>query len=278
MESAAALHRTDLKDVFAANRAAGKIVLSAAARGGVTRRGTVYEHGPLRVRFPNVYDGTLEAVFVNTAGGVAGGDRHDLAMAAGEGAALTVTTAAAEKVYRSLGPDSEIAVKLSAAAGSRLCWLPQETILFDRARLARRIDVDLDRDASLLMAEAVVFGRSAMGERVEEGAFTDCWRVRRGGRLVFAETVRLGGAIAGRLAEPAVAGGAAAIATVLAVPGDEAAVTSVRAQTFCGEVGVSAWNGLAVARLCAKDGASLRRDLCAVIGAFGGTLPRSWLN
>ena len=71
MESAAALHRTDLKDVFAANRAAGKIVLSAAARGGVTRRGTVYEHGPLRVRFPNVYDGTLEAVFVNTAGGVA---------------------------------------------------------------------------------------------------------------------------------------------------------------------------------------------------------------
>ena len=252
--------------------------MSAGRQGGVTRRGKVYEHGPLRVRFPNVYDGTLEAVFVNTAGGVAGGDRHDLDMAAGEGASLTVTTAAAEKVYRSLGPDSEIAVKLSAAATSRLCWLPQETILFDRARLARRIDVDLDPDASLLMAEAVVFGRSAMGERVEEGAFTDCWRVRRGGRLVFAETVRLGGAIAGRLAEPAVAGGAAAVATVLAVPGDEAAVASVRAQTFCGEVGVSAWNGLAVARLCAKDGASLRRDLCAVIGAFGGTLPRSWLK
>jgi urease accessory protein len=278
VESAAALRRTELKEVFAANRAAGRIALSAVARDGVTRRDKVYEHGPLRVRFPNAYDGALEAVFVNTAGGVAGGDRHDLDMAAGEGASLTVTTAAAEKVYRSLGPDSEIAVRLSAAAKSRLLWLPQETILFDLARLARRIDVDLDADASLLMAEAVVFGRSAMGERVEQGAFSDCWRVRRGGRLVFAETVRLGGAIARQLAEPAVAGGGAAVATVLAVPGDEAAVARIREQTFCGEVGVSAWNGLAVARLCAKDGANLRRDLCAVIVAFGGTLPRSWLN
>src|SRR5262245_38855153 len=145
-------------------------------------------------------------------------------MAAGEGAALTVTTAAAEKVYRSLGPDADIAVKLSAAAKSKLCWLPQETILFDRARLVRRIDIDLDETSSFLMAEALIFGRSAMGERVEDGAFTDCWRVRRGGRLLFAETVRLDGAIARRLAEPAVAGGGAAIATVLAVPGEEAAV------------------------------------------------------
>jgi urease accessory protein len=96
--------------------------------------------------------------------------------------------------------------------------------------------------------------------------------------LIFAETVRLDGAIAKRLDEAAVAGGGVAIATVLAVPGDDAAVERVRAQTFCGEVGVSAWNGLAVARLCAKDGASLRRDLAAVAGAFGGTLPRLWLN
>jgi urease accessory protein len=230
------------------------------------------------VRFPNVSGDALEAMVVNTAGGIAGGDRHDLEMAAGEGASLTVTTAAAEKVYRALEPDAEISVKLSAAANARLCWLPQETILFDRARLARRIEVELDDSATLLMAEAVVFGRTAMGERMDEGFFTDCWRVRRGGRLIFAETVRLDGAIAKRLDEAAVAGGGVAIATVLAVPGDDAAVERVRAQTFCGEVGVSAWNGLAVARLCAKDGASLRRDLAAVAGAFGGTLPRLWLN
>jgi urease accessory protein len=117
-----------------------------------------------------------------------------------------------------------------------------------------------------------------MGETVAEGAFTDRWRVRRDGSLLFAETVRLDGAIARMLAEPAVAGGGVAIATVLAVPGDPTMAERVRAQTFCGEVGVSAWNGLAVVRLCAKDDASLRRDLTAVITALGGTLPRLWLN
>jgi urease accessory protein len=269
---------TALSSVFAANRSAGRIALSVAADGGVTRRRQVYEDGPLRVRFPNASAHALEAMIVNTAGGIAGGDRHDLDISVGDGASLRVTTAAAEKIYRALGPAAEITVKLAAGAGAVLSWLPQETILFDRARLTRRIDVDLAPDATLMMAEAVVFGRSAMGEAVEEGAFTDRWRVRREGRLVFAETVRLDGAIARMLAEPAVAGGGIAIATVLAVPGDQAMVERARAQTFCGEVGLSTWNGLAVARLCAKDGASLRRDMAAVIAALGGTLPRLWLN
>jgi urease accessory protein len=271
-------HAAASREVFAANRAAGRIALSVAAFDGLTRRREVYEDGPLRVRFPNVSGGALEAMIVNTAGGIAGGDRHDLDMRAGEGASLTVTTAAAEKVYRAIGPDAEITVKLNAAAHARLCWLPQETILFDRARLTRRIEVELDDSAALLMAEAVVFGRTAMGEAMEAGSFTDCWRVRRGGKLILAETVRLDGAIARRLHEAAVAGGGVAVATVLSVPGDDAAVERARAQTFAGEVGVSAWNGLAVARLCAKDGASLRRDLAAVAGAFGGVLPRLWFN
>ncbi len=269
---------TARSEVFAANRSIGRIALSVAAAGGMTRRRRVYEDGPLRVRFPNSSGPSLEAMIVNTAGGIAGGDRHDLDIDVGEGAALGVTTAAAEKVYRALGPDAELAVKLSVGAGGRLSWLPQETILFDRARLKRCIDVELAPDARLVMAEAVVFGRSAMGETVTEGAFTDRWRVRCDGRLLFAETVRLDGEIARVLAEPAVAGGGIAIATVLAVPGDQAMVERLRAQTFCGEVGVSAWNGLAVARLCAKDDISLRRDLAAMITALGGTLPRLWLN
>jgi urease accessory protein len=264
--------------VFAGNRSAGRIALAVAAEGGVTRRRQVYEDGPLRVRFPNSSARALEAMIVNTAGGIAGGDRHDVDIDVGDGAALAVTTAAAEKIYRALGPDADITIKLAVGAGARLSWLPQETILFDRARLKRCIEVELAADATLLMAEAVVFGRSAMGETVEQGAFADRWRVRRDGRLMFAETVRLGGAIDRMLSEPAVAGGGVAIATVLAMPGDAAMVERARAQTFCGEVGLSAWNGLAVARLCAKDGAGLRRDLAAVIAALGGTLPRLWLN
>jgi len=265
-------------NVFAANRAAGRIALAVAAQGGVTRRRQVYEDGPLRVRFPNSSGPALEAMIVNTAGGIAGGDRHDLDIDVGEGAALGVTTAAAEKVYRALGPGAEIEVKLGVGGGARLSWLPQETILFDRARLMRRIEVELAPDATLLMAEAVVFGRSAMGEAVAEGTFTDRWRVRRDGRLLFAETVRLDGAIARMLAEPADARGGVAIATVLAVPANQAMVERARGQTFCGEVGVSSWNGLAVARLCAKDDTGLRRGLGVVVTALGGTPPRLWLN
>jgi urease accessory protein len=269
---------TALSSVFAANRSAGRIELSVALRDGATRRRKIYEDGPLRIRFPNAFERALEAIVINTAGGVAGGDRHDIEIAVHDGARLGVTTAAAEKIYRALGPGAEIAVKLSVGAGSYLAWLPQETILFDRAGLNRRIEVDLSADATLLMAEAIVFGRTAMGETVEQGACTDYWRVRRDGQLIYAETVRFDGAIGRLLAEPAVAGGGLAIATVLVAPGDDARVERARDQTFRGQVGISTWNGLAVARLCAKDGAILRHDLAAVVTGFGGALPRLWLN
>jgi urease accessory protein len=133
----------------------------------------------------------------------------------------------------------------------------------------------------LLLAEAVIFGRSAMGEIVESGHLFDRWRVRVGGTLAFAETARLDGVIAQRLAQAVVAAEGAAIASVLKIPGDEDTVTAVRAMQsdFAGEVGASAWNGLAVARLVASDGAALRRDLLAVVTAWGsGPLPRLWLN
>jgi urease accessory protein len=194
-------------DIFAANRASGRIALNAAAAGGRTRRTRVHEDGSLRVRFPNVAGEALEAVIVNTGGGMTGGDRFSIEMAVGEGARLIAGTAAAEKIYRSTGPDAEMTVRLTVGAGGRLAWLPQECILFDGARLQRRIDIDLAEGAALVMAEAVVFGRAAMGEAVAEGLFSDRWRLRRGGRLVFADAALLDGAIAAKLAEAAVAAG-----------------------------------------------------------------------
>src|SRR5215470_5497049 len=152
------------RDMLAANRAVGRIVLSVASRAATSRRSRVHEQGSLRVRFPHGDGKRLEAVIVNTAGGIAGGDRFDVAVTIEDGARLTVTTAAAEKVYRSLGSPAEIAVELSVAAGGALAWLPQESILFDGVNLRRTIDVDLADGASLLLAEAAIFGRSAMGE------------------------------------------------------------------------------------------------------------------
>lgn len=266
---------------FAANRAQGTVRFGVHLQDGVTRRGVLHESGSLRVRFPSPEAEGLSGVFVNTAGGIAGGDRFDIEIAAGEGARLTLTSAAAEKVYRAPGPAAELNIALRLEAGAHLSWLPQETILFDRARISRRIDLDLAETASLLLCEIVVFGRAAMGERMLHGEFVDRWRLRRGGRLVFAEAVRLDGEIGEKLARPAVANGGVAIGTALIVPGDEAVVERIReaADSFGGEVGISAWNGFAMARFCAQDAARLRADMMAVLGrASGVALPRLWLS
>jgi len=234
--------------IFAANRAQGTVTFDVHQVEGVTRRRHLHESGSLRVRFPSPEAEGLSAVFVNTAGGIAGGDRFDIDIAVGEGSRLAVTTAAAEKIYRAQGPAAQVNIALKAAAGAHLAWLPQETILFDRARVSRRIDIDLADGASLLLCEIVVFGRAAMGERMLSGEFVDRWRMRRGGRLV---------------------------------PGDEALVERIRelSKSFGGEVGISSWNGFAMARFCAQDAARLRADMMAVLGrASGSALPRLWLN
>ena len=267
--------------IFAANRAQGSVRFDVHQVEGATRRRQLHESGSLRVRFPSPEAEGLSAVFVNTAGGIAGGDRFDIDIAVGAGSSLAVTTAAAEKVYRAQGPAAEVNITLKAAAGAHLSWLPQETILFDRARVARRIDIDLAESASLLLCEIVVFGRAAMGERMLHGEFLDRWRVRRGGRLVFAETVRLDGDIGAKLTKPAIANGGVAIGTALIVPGDEALVERIRevSNSFGGEVGISSWNGFAMARFCAQDAALLRADMMAVLGrASASALPRMWLN
>ena len=277
--------QTDTTDqqraIFAANRASGAVRFEVSGVDGVTRRRELFEAGSLRVRFPSPEDRGLSAVLVNTAGGIAGGDRFDVDIACTRDARLTVTTAAAEKIYRADGAAAELNVTLKADGRSHLSWLPQETILFDRAKIHRRFEIDLSEEASLLLCEIVVFGRIAMGERIQAGEFVDRWRLRRGGRLVFAENIRLDGDIGEKLAGVAVAKGGVAIGTALIVPGDEALVERIReiSQTFSGEVGISAWNGFAMARFCAQDAARLRTDMMAVLGCVSGSaLPRLWLN
>src|ERR1700755_2362502 len=134
--------------VFAANRARGAVDFDVRLRDGVTRRGTLHESGSLRVRFPSPEGEGLSGVFVNTAGGVAGGDRFDIEIAAADSARLTLTTAAAEKVYKAPGAAAQLNIALMIGAGAHLGGLPEETILFDRARVHRRFDIDLDEAAS----------------------------------------------------------------------------------------------------------------------------------
>ena len=262
--------------IFAANRAVGRLALTVAHDGRRSRRTRVYEDGPLRARFPS--GKALEAVVINTAGGVAGGDHFSLDIDVGEDAELTATTAAAEKVYRAIDMPALIDVRLSVAPGGKLIWLPQETILFQSARLRRTVEIDLHTEASVLFVEAVVFGRTAMGETVTDGELFDSWRLRRSGELIFADTMRLSGAIGASLARAAVAAGHCAVATVLAVPADADALDRARGLSFCGEAGISAWNGFMLARLVAPDGAALRRDLQTLLATLHGSPPRLWMN
>jgi urease accessory protein len=179
-----------------------------------------------------------------------------------------VTTAAAEKVYRAIDSASRFHVRLSVARDAALRWLPQETILFDGARLERSIEADVAAGGSLVIAESMVFGRTAMDETVRHGDLIDRWRIRHSGRLVFADM----------LARPAAGGGACAIGTIVMVPGDETLAERARVcLADCkSETGVSAWNGIAVIRLCARDAVLLRRDLVSVLNDLCGALPRLW--
>lgn len=265
---------------FTANRANGVAALEVALRDGATRRLRVGESGSLRLRFPGHAGPDLEAVAINTAGGIAGGDRFAFDVTVGEAAALTLTSASAEKVYRSLGDDAEVAVTLKVGPRGRLSWLPRETILFDAARLARTIDVELAEDASLLLCESVMFGRRDMGEAVTAGSLSDRWRLRRAGRLIYAESLALDGDMTVRLNRKAVAAGGVALATLLVTPADDGFLDTLRAaEGLRGEMGVSSFNGLTVARFVAVDGDSLRHDLTVALRlARAGPLPRLWLN
>jgi len=243
----------------------------------------IEESGSMRIRLPKGEGAGLDAVLVNTAGGIACGDRFSVEVEVHAGASVTVATPAAEKVYRSDGPVSELSVGLRAGAGARLDWLPQETILFDRARLDRRLEAAVAEDAHLTLLEAVVFGRAARMESIADGLFADRWRIRRGSRLVYADTLRLSGPIADLLRKPSVGNGARAFATLIHVaPDAEARLEAAREQLASGngcDAAASAWNGLLAVRFCAVSIEALRAALCPFLLAFRGEpLPRVWLS
>jgi len=274
--------RVDIATALAAQRVAGRGELVAAHRLGRTRLTSLYQEGAAKIRMPHPVGEALEAILINTAGGLTGGDRLAWRLEAGEGASLIATTQACEKVYRSAGGHAELSTRLAVAPGGRIAWLPQETIVYDRSALRRTLDVDLAQDAALLACEATVFGRGAMGERVSSGHFRDSWRVRQNGRLVHAEAFAIGPDIAGRLARAATANGAVALATVLLVDA-RAGEWLDRARAIVGEGGgVSCWSvassGKLLARLVAADGYALRKRLVPLLALLneGAGLPKTW--
>ena len=255
--------------------------------GGATRILDMRESGPLRLRLPRRHGGdAVEAVLLNTAGGIACGDAFVVEAALDPGAEGVLTTIAAEKVYRSDGLVSTITTRAVLGAGASLAFLPQETILFDRAALHRRFEADLAPDARLLAFEAVMFGRAARHEAMTGGGLVDAWRIRRGGRLVVADTLRLDGPLGILLDRPAIGGGARALATLIDVsPEAEGRLDEMRAHLDAAganaeggvEAAASAWNGHLVARFLARDANALKALAVRVLVAYRGVpMPRVW--
>jgi urease accessory protein len=249
-------------------RSEGEILLTMGAEG--LRR--LREAHSAKVRIPA---GSREAILINTGGGLAGGDRFAFTIGAEENARLTVTSQAAERVYRSLGPAADVEVTLTARANATLMWLPQETILFDGAALDRRITADLAPGARFLAVESVILGREAMGERVRQARLHDRWRISQAGRLVFADDIAFDGPPP---ESAATLGDGRAFATVVMVsPRAEDLLEAAR--TAIGTRGAaSAWSGKLVARFAARDGFELRKSLIPALTllAEGAALPKTW--
>ena len=248
-------------------------LVSVRLSGGALR--DLRQSGSAKAMLPRVHGGVPEVVLLNTAGGLTGGDAFEQRVALDSGAAI-VTTQTAERVYASVGGTAEVTTRLSLGPGARLDWLPQETIAFDRSALRRRLDADLAPDASLLICESLVLGREAMGEAVRAIDLRDRREVRRGGRPVWIEPLRITGAVLAR-GTGALLGGARAIATLaLVAPGAEAAIAALGTPHEGVESAASAWDGRAVLRMRAAHAAPLRRALARVILALRGRLPRVW--
>ena len=261
-------------------RAEGRLSLVVKRSGSRSAVHRVAEAGPLRVRFPRITDkDRLEAILINTAGGIVGGDVLQYEIESAERTSLALTSQAAEKVYRSAGEIARIKVSLKAHEGSKLAWLPQETILFDRANVRRLLEADIAPDANVTICESVVFGRTAMGERVAMGTFEDCWRIVRGGRLVFADTTRLNGKIENLLDEAAIANGSSCIATMLHIaPDADARCDAARAALADCEIeaGASVFDRMLIVRMLAADSFALRRAIVNLLHAIGSPPPRAF--
>jgi urease accessory protein len=212
-----------------------------------------------------------EAVLINTAGGVAGGDRLDTEVTALADATITLTSQTAERIYGALDQPARILTTLTAGATAKLAWCPQETIVFDRARVRRETRIAVSTGAELLALEWIVLGRAAHGERVAGGSVVDSWRVEQNGRLVWADTLRITDDVFPHLRRSALLADFTAVATLVYVgPELKERLECLRdwAASLACVSAATAVGGLIVVRLAAAEASKLRTGLRTILDQF----------
>jgi urease accessory protein len=272
-----------------AQRVNGAARIAFKAEDGATRLADLYQHAPCRFLFPHVEpDEPVQAVLLTTSGGLTGGDRLSVEIEARSNTCLTVTTQAAEKLYKAADGEEDVRVDIRYRVGENAWaeWLAQETILFDRARLRRCFTADLAPGARLLALESVVFGRTAMDERFDQGLLHDAWRIRRNGRLIWADALHLEGNVAQQRALPFGFGKACVTATLLYVGDDAASHLEAVRELLEPDTDLGAatcMDGLLIVRFLADDATRLRPLLMRIAGGLRNLatglrpqLPRVW--
>lgn len=265
----------------AMQRARGIARVGTKQRDGNTCIDTLFQEGCCKIRLPRTHSPALEAVFINTAGGITGGDHLRWGADVASGGRLVITTQACERSYRSTGDTAHVEADINVGAGAHLDWLPQETILFAASKLDRRLTIRLDEGATLTAIEAVLLGRDAMGEEARDAQFSDTWRIYRKNRLIHAEATRLTGDGSERDGLSLLRG-CRAFASILHVAASadkaELLLDRVRALQPAGLIAASANGERLVIRAMARTGLALRKllvpTLIELTGA--GSLPRLW--
>lgn len=258
-------------------RSRGEAAVALSQVAGRVRLDRLRQQGSAKAILPRV-GAVPEVVFLNTSGGLTGGDRLSYAVTLGDGCRAVATTQTAERAYRAAQGTARVDVTLSVGAGGHLDWLPQETILFDASNLDRRTTIDLGEGATCLALEAVVLGRAAMGETVRDLTFRDRREITRAGRPLLVEPLALDGAAL--RAGTAVLGGARAFASlVLVAPmaGDLLGPLRAVMDEAGVEAAASAFDGKLVCRMRAADGWPLRRQVARALAVLRRQpLPRVW--
>jgi urease accessory protein len=267
-------------------RASGDLRIGVKRRDAETVLHDLRQAGCLKARFPRrVVPGWMDIVTLNTGGGVAAGDRLDVAISVGPNAQATIAAQAAERFYRARSADapSHVRTRLTVAQGAALEWLPQETILFDQCAVNRRLEIDLAPDARFLGVETLVFGRTAMGERIGQGTLRDLIRITRDDEPLLHDAIRIEGDIDAKLHRTAIGAGAKVIATITYVAPDTieklAGMRASPAMVGAVEAAASVWNGMLVARILGPDSATVRQTVIAALTILreNRPLPRVWL-
>ena len=257
-------------------RVQGTAEMHFSQRSGHTRLNHVYHHQPLRVLVPYpVQDDVFSAVLATTSGGLVGGDHLSINIKVASGAQALVTTQAAEKVYRSTGEDCQVILDISAADRAWLEWCPHESIIFNGARLRRRLTIHIFGSGHVLAGGLLVFGRSAHGEALTYGLVHDEWSVRVNDRLVWADSLHLKGDLEALLAAPAGFENSKAAATLLYVGDDASSWQDFARRLIGGEglrTGVTCFDNLLVARWLGHDASAVRQSYGMFWAAFRGVV------